>query len=553
MSFSYSFRDRPRLSDRIRGKSGDELFNELRKEFDQDSKSFFGRPSSNFGASAGSTFPRAAHFFDEAQSPRGRTDIRSHLEDLAQRHPEFADHLRYPAWTDDQAKTNTWGRKRRGSQEKEEVTKQQNKEENDSLRGRAKENLRNTVPDMGQKQQQTEEESRGQRSWSAPPPDNRTEKPRFVSKINLEINQPNPEAQPQPQQSSSTGDATKPPMAPPKPQPQPQANQQQPQHKTSTVRHIPIFVEGRDEPLLPKVEQEFTEHAAPQQHYAPPPQRKQTPPKYDQNQPRFEQQVPIQTRFEKEVPIQPRFEKEIPVQSRFEKEVPIQTHQQQQHHQHPPPQQQQYTQHYPPQQQQAQPEPQNKPPVNPNDPLYRVECVQKEVDELKTRIENFKGTSRKDKEYIYLDELLTRNLIKLDNIETEGKEEVRAARKNTIKSIQKYISDLENKVPLPVESEVKKVEDDGGEKVEEKPEAMETEQQIQSPGDTDNQQNPEQIQPKTESKQNGERPMEVEPQKTTDGATAEFTDPSIEQPPAAETSSEVKEPSSNEASENKSA
>lgn len=48
MSF-YSFRDRdrPRLSERIRGKSGDELFKELRKELDQDRNLFFDNPSSS--------------------------------------------------------------------------------------------------------------------------------------------------------------------------------------------------------------------------------------------------------------------------------------------------------------------------------------------------------------------------------------------------------------------------------------------------------------------------------------------------------------------------
>lgn len=38
---SFSFRDKPRLSDRIRGKSGDEILNEFREHFDQDRKMFF--------------------------------------------------------------------------------------------------------------------------------------------------------------------------------------------------------------------------------------------------------------------------------------------------------------------------------------------------------------------------------------------------------------------------------------------------------------------------------------------------------------------------------
>lgn len=349
---------------------------------------------------------QAGHLFEEPLM-RGHTDIRTHLEDLAHRHPEFADQLRYPAWSsDNHSNTNTWGRKRQ--HDAGEVNKQQpqQKEANESTeetepsRGRAKENLRNTVPDMGQKQQHEAEdkESRGQRSWSAPP-DNRTQgvdKPRFVSKI--EIQPVNPDAS----SHTQTGDATKPPMAPPKSQPQ----QQQQQTKHSNVRHIPIFVEGRDEPILPKnVEPEFTQSQAPPPQQFSRPQQQQP---FTSTQHHFQPQPPPQQHYEP--PHQPK---------------PQPPHPQKPQHQHEPAQ------------------------VNPRDPLYRVGLVQKEVDELKDKVEKFSGCSRSDKEYILLDELLTRNLIKLDDIETEGKEEVRAARKNTIRSIQRCISVLENKVPVP--------------------------------------------------------------------------------------------------------
>lgn len=49
---------------------------------------------------------------------------------------------------------------------------------------------------------------------------------------------------------------------------------------------------------------------------------------------------------------------------------------------------------------------------------------------------------------MYLDEMLTRELIKLDDIETEGRENVRQTRKNAIRSIQETISLLETKAPL---------------------------------------------------------------------------------------------------------
>lgn len=74
--------------------------------------------------------------------------------------------------------------------------------------------------------------------------------------------------------------------------------------------------------------------------------------------------------------------------------------------------------------------------------------MQKEVDDLAEQVRRYIGGSRQDKEYIYLDEMLTRELIKLDDIETEGRENVRQARKNAIKSIQDTISLLETKTPI---------------------------------------------------------------------------------------------------------
>lgn len=61
-----------------------------------------------------------------------------------------------------------------------------------------------------------------------------------------------------------------------------------------------------------------------------------------------------------------------------------------------------------------------------------------------TEVENFGGT-KNDKKYLFLDEMLTRNLIKLDTIETDGKENIRQARKEAIKCIQKCIAVLEAK------------------------------------------------------------------------------------------------------------
>lgn len=62
-------------------------------------------------------------------------------------------------------------------------------------------------------------------------------------------------------------------------------------------------------------------------------------------------------------------------------------------------------------------------------------------------VEQF-GGKRGDKDYIYLDEMLTRNLLKLDTIDTNGKESIRLARKEAIKCIQTSIAVLEAKSDL---------------------------------------------------------------------------------------------------------
>lgn len=63
------------------------------------------------------------------------------------------------------------------------------------------------------------------------------------------------------------------------------------------------------------------------------------------------------------------------------------------------------------------------------------------------KIEEYDGEN--PKEYLFLDEMLTQNLIKLDNIDTnidvEGKENVKNARREAIKCINSLIMLLEEK------------------------------------------------------------------------------------------------------------
>ena len=60
------------------------------------------------------------------------------------------------------------------------------------------------------------------------------------------------------------------------------------------------------------------------------------------------------------------------------------------------------------------------------------------------KVDQFGGT-KKDKEFLYLDEMLTRALISLDDIDPDGNNEIRLARKALIKDINSKISLLEKK------------------------------------------------------------------------------------------------------------
>lgn len=425
--------------------------------------------------------------------------IRAHLDDLASRHPELAEHLLGPPWGEAPFHGSLLrGRRRRrgsgssggqgyqGHQVDEDARSQASGSSAasgasavSSHSGEADSSvptsipqygLRNTV-DIGQQQRRDmenpEKGERGQRSMSAPP-ENRQQQ--FDQQQQSRQQQPQ---QPQGQRFVSRVDIT------------PQHNQQQrtqspkpppPSSSSSTssnVRHIPIFVEGRDEPVMPKV----TDDASPPsfQRQPSPPQfhrpshfnehfaRQQWPPSHFQNafydqdfeQPirrhqQFQQHNPPQHHQQPQQPQQsqyynqqPQYYNKQPQQPQYYDQQPQQPHNQQQ--QQPPPQQQQ-------QQQQQQETPKPKPPV-PKDPLEKVAQVQKEVDNLAEQVQRYIGGSRQDKEYVYLDEMLTRELIKLDDIETEGRENVRQARKNAIKSIQDTISLLEMKTPLAGQQE----------------------------------------------------------------------------------------------------
>jgi len=90
-----------------------------------------------------------------------------------------------------------------------------------------------------------------------------------------------------------------------------------------------------------------------------------------------------------------------------------------------------------------QPEQQQVPQKDPK--IAKLDKIKEEVDILLEKIENFQG-KKKDKEYLYLDEMLTRHLIALDGIEPEGQTEIRQLRKESIKSVNRCLSLLDHKV-----------------------------------------------------------------------------------------------------------
>ncbi|XP_015121795.1 BAG domain-containing protein Samui isoform X2 [Diachasma alloeum] len=432
--------------------------------------------------------------FDDEGFRRSK-DIRSHLDDLAARHPEFADHLLGPPWGDFTLPRRRGSGASHQSHPDEDARSQASGSSAASAASGAsgvsshgdpetifeepqtklpQYGLRNTV-DIGQHQHNMQNQDKGgrnQRSMSAPPEnrpddnqpqDGQSQNPRFVSRVDI-----TPKFNNQTTEKSSKPESQSPP--------QPQKQQQ------SNVRHIPIFVEGRDEPVIPRNKEEpvFTKQQSPPRYT-----RQQSPPRFTRqpSPPRFHQSFDSPpefhapphfhrpSHFTSERFARPRewkqftedvfdgpFEGMRRTHSPFRQQTERQgrapeAHFPQGHSYHQTSQQPQEKQQEKPA---AEPE-KPKQQIQPKDPLERVALVQQEVDSLHEQVKLWNGNTRQDKQYIYLDEMLTRELIKLDDIETEGKEAVRQSRKNTIKSIQDAISLLESKAPLPGQTPVKEL------------------------------------------------------------------------------------------------
>lgn len=270
-------------------------------------------------------------------------------------------------------------------------------------------------------------------------------------------------------------------------------SQQEPSRPT--VRHIPIFVEGRSEPLVNKVPEtqpsnnapsnpipemprmdmprmdmpshntsDFFKHGSifdrardfPVRSFSNSPFNKnKTSPARDASPAR---QVPVFTDASSTVPpsqhqqSQPRGSS----QPRHTPSPPTAAQQQQQYQQEQAQRYQEYQQEQQDLQQAAkqkqaahdQPDSQSKPmPPPANDPISKIQNIQRDVLQIFDQVEKFQGDrdGKKDKRYIYLDEMLTQNLLKLDSIDAEDQPQIKSARREAIKSINHCIAVLEAK------------------------------------------------------------------------------------------------------------
>jgi len=78
-----------------------------------------------------------------------------------------------------------------------------------------------------------------------------------------------------------------------------------------------------------------------------------------------------------------------------------------------------------------------------------ISCINQTITEansLHVAVEQLSGSDRTSKQYVYLEEMLTRLLLRLDGVDTCGSERIRMMRKDAIVSIQAILDQLELKV-----------------------------------------------------------------------------------------------------------
>lgn len=480
------------------------------------------------------------------------SSFESQLDDLRARHPEFAQHFRsFPSRLSGRSRTHQEPFQRHFSNDRPfadrfeeygfpfeqdveqeqkpqssftnpEPVPEENKTEPERGRRPSKNIQQSNTVDLGKSSEQVDD--RSPRSMSAPPPNNR--------------NMPQ--------------------------------NEEKTQSKQPTERIIPIHVEGRDEPIIsPKFasqqQSQPQQQSYPHQHQQSHPQQQGHPQSafFSHQRPSdfFNRNSPF-TRMNmgftgRQTP--PPYSQSFTPNSKPESQgqaYASQPKQQEQQHANEP--QQSKVEPPQPSEQPKQQKPEPKPQVY--NPIDQIKAIQKDVSELMIQVEQFSGKPR-DKQYLYLDEMLTRNLIKLDNIDTQGQENIRSARKEAIKCIEKCISLLESKASANVgetpkqQMEVDKTENKEVEKMEEvtenkleesteiKPESLEGNKEVENNMEIDKSKE-ENTKVNTEEKQ---EPMEIaEPADKT-----EVKEPAQELPKSAEVNEDTNSEKADEKASNK--
>ncbi|XP_067858346.1 BAG family molecular chaperone regulator 3 [Heptranchias perlo] len=83
--------------------------------------------------------------------------------------------------------------------------------------------------------------------------------------------------------------------------------------------------------------------------------------------------------------------------------------------------------------------------------LIKVEKILQKVQRLEEDVNLFEGTGT-DKHYLLIEELLTKELLALDSVDPEGRDDVRQARRDGVKKVQNLLERLEQKASMGPEA-----------------------------------------------------------------------------------------------------
>ncbi|XP_006003401.1 BAG family molecular chaperone regulator 5 [Latimeria chalumnae] len=88
--------------------------------------------------------------------------------------------------------------------------------------------------------------------------------------------------------------------------------------------------------------------------------------------------------------------------------------------------------------------------------IVRIQEIQKEVRDIGQQVAFFSGVQA-DKDYRKLEKALTKQLLELDSVETEGKGDVLQARKRVAQEVEKLLKELEQNVNHPSRQEIENI------------------------------------------------------------------------------------------------